>query len=76
MLAARLRNDLAVTKAESRGSTPESIRSGAGAIRTPPPSSSLTRSPSPDSKAGLKRKIEEDASADHSPPVKKMALST
>lgn len=79
-LAARLRSDLA---SRSRSATPEVMRA------TPPKSSANTSlkgirsslSPTPDSFAGTKRKVEHNdplvkGEPDGTPPFKKLALST
>ena len=67
-IAARLRSD-AVNG--SRGSTPDSRA-------TPPPSSQIKKEESPESKIGLKRKVDSSDPTDESirtPPTKKLALS-
>ncbi|KAJ2930199.1 hypothetical protein H1R20_g6915, partial [Candolleomyces eurysporus] len=73
-LAARLRNDIG---SGSRGATPEVTSSSRS---TPPPSSlsKSSRSPTPDSKAGLKRKDRDSESTEDptgTPPTKKIAVA-
>lgn len=66
-IAARLRSDIANG---SRGGTPDS--------RSTPPPSSIKKEESPESKVGLKRKVDSDSADDsiRTPPTKKLALST
>lgn len=68
-IAARLRSDAV---SGSRGGTPDSRA-------TPPPSSQIKKEESPESKIGLKRKVDSSDPTDESirtPPTKKLALST